>query len=88
MQARSSPLNCCDKVYTQSQKLYEDILTSLDRGNVGWKMVYNFLGKDEKHGEISTYFRFKHYCGKEVRHFFPCSVSKQRSRDCPLVDTL
>ena len=31
-----------------------DILALLDQGNVGWKMVYNFLGNDEKHGEIST----------------------------------
>ena len=36
---------------------------------MGWKMVYNFLGKDEKHGEIFTYFRLKHHCGKEVGHF-------------------
>ena len=46
-----------------------DILALFDRGNVGWKMVYNFLGNDEKHGEISTYFRLKHDCRKEVRHF-------------------
>ena len=24
----------------------------------------------KKHGEISTYFRLKHHCGKEVGHFF------------------
>ena len=37
---------------------------------MGWKMVYNFLGKDEKsHREISTYSRLKHICGKEVWHF-------------------
>ena len=35
-----------------------DILASLDRENVGWKMVYNFLGNDEKDME--------HHCGKEV----------------------
>ena len=30
-------------------------------------MVHKFLRKDEKkHGEISTYFRLKHHCGKEV----------------------
>ena len=46
-----------------------DILALLDQGNVGWKMVYNFLGNDEKHGEISTSFRLKHDCRKEVRHF-------------------
>ena len=34
-----------------------------------WKMVYNLLGKDEKYGEISTYFRLKHHCRKEVPHF-------------------
>ena len=28
-------------------------------------MVYNFFGKAEKHGEISTDFRLKHHCGKE-----------------------
>ena len=35
--------------------------------NVGWKMVYNFLGKEDekKNGEISSYFRLKHPCGKE-----------------------
>ena len=33
-----------------------DILVSLDPGNVVWKMVYNFLGNDENHEEISTYF--------------------------------
>ena len=32
---------------------------------MGWKMVYNFLGKDEKQGEISTYFHLKHICGKK-----------------------
>ena len=32
-------------------------------------MVYNFLGKDENHGVICTYFLLKHHCGKEVRHF-------------------
>ena len=36
---------------------------------MGWKMVVNFLGNDEKQGEISTYFRFKHHCGKKVGHF-------------------
>ena len=32
-------------------------------------MVYNFLGKDENHGVICTYFLLKHHCGKEDRHF-------------------
>ena len=34
-------------------------------------MMYNFLGKDEKHREISTYFRLKHHCGKEVKTVYP-----------------
>ena len=38
----------CDKVCTQSKKLKEDILVAFDRENVGWKMVYNFLGIYEK----------------------------------------
>ena len=46
--ARSSQLKFCDRVCTQSKKIYEDILASLGRKNVGWKMVYTFLGKDEK----------------------------------------
>ena len=49
---------------------------------MGYKIVYNFQGKDEKHGEISTYFRLKHHCGKEVGHF-SYSVSKQKKRDYP-----
>ena len=42
--------------------------------NMGWKRVYNFLGKDKKHGEISTYFCLKHRCGKKSA-IFPYSVS-------------
>ena len=38
----------CDRVCTQSKKLKDDILVAFDRENVGWKMVYNFLGIDEK----------------------------------------
>ena len=38
----------CDRVCTQRKKLKEDILVAFDRENVGWKMVYNFLGIDEK----------------------------------------
>ena len=30
-----------------------DILPSLDRENVGWKLMYNFLGNDEKNMEKS-----------------------------------
>ena len=45
-----------------------DILASLERGKM-WagKMVYNFLGNDEKTGR-NLYFRLKR-CGKEVWHF-------------------
>ena len=38
----------CDRVCTQSKKLKEDILVAFDRESAGWKMVYNFLGIDEK----------------------------------------
>ena len=38
----------CDGVCTQSTKLKEDIVVAFDRGNVGWKMVYNFMGMEEK----------------------------------------
>ena len=38
----------CDRVCTQSKKFKEDILVAFDRENVGWKMVYNFLGIDGK----------------------------------------
>ena len=64
-------------VCTQSKKLYVNTYPGITRSGktVGLKMVYNFLGKDEKHGETSTYFRLKIHCGKEVGHF-PCSVSK------------
>ena len=55
----------------KSKKLYENILIG---ENVGWKMVYNFLGKDEK---TWTYFRLKHHCGKELRHFsVQCNQTK------------
>ena len=38
----------CDRVSTQSKKLKDAILVAFGRGSVGWKMVYNFLGIDEK----------------------------------------
>ena len=38
----------CDRVCTQSKKIKEDIQVAFDQENVGWKMVYNFLGIDEK----------------------------------------
>ena len=34
---------------------------------MGWNMVYNFLGKDEKHREISTNF---HVRSQELVTFF------------------
>ena len=37
-----------DRVCTQSKKLRDDILVAFDRENMGWKMVYIFLGIDEK----------------------------------------
>ena len=40
--------NICDRVSTQSKKLKDAIMVAFDRGNVGWKMVYSFLGIDEK----------------------------------------
>ena len=41
------------RVCIQNKKLYEDILASEDQFNVGWKMVFNFLGKGEKNTEKS-----------------------------------
>ena len=38
----------CERVCTQSKKLKEDILVVFDRKNVGYTMMYNFLGIDEK----------------------------------------
>ena len=38
----------CDRVCTQSKKHKEDVLVAFEWENVGWKMVYNFLGIDEK----------------------------------------
>ena len=40
--------NICDRVSTQSKKLKDAILVAFDCENVEWKMVYNFLGIDEK----------------------------------------
>ena len=57
-----------------------DILASLDRENVGWKMVYNVLDNDKKHGEIDTYFRLKPHCGKEVGQFSVQCI-QQKPRD-------
>ena len=47
--------------------------------NVGWKMMYNFLGIDEK-TEKSTYIRSE--CPYSVFEH-PYSVSKQKPRDYP-----
>ena len=38
----------CDSVCTQSKKLYEGYPGSVWSGKLGRKMVYNFLGIDEK----------------------------------------
>ena len=67
IQARSSSLKFCYRVCTQSKKLYEDILASLDPEKM-WagRWCITFWVKMNKHGEISTYIRFKHHCGKEV----------------------
>ena len=54
---------------TQSKKFFEDILASLDQENVGWKMVYNFLGKDEKTQRNSYLLLLKTSVWKEVHHF-------------------
>ena len=58
------------RVCTQSKKLFDDIMASLDLENM-WagKWCITFWVKMKKHGEISTFFRLKHHCGKEVRHF-------------------
>ena len=54
-----------------------DILASLDREDVGWKWCITFWVTMKRHGEISTYFRLKHHCGKKS-DIFTCSVSKQK----------
>ena len=53
--ARIIEINCtdnnyflCDRVCTQCRKLEEAILVVFDWENVGWKMMYYFLGIDEK----------------------------------------
>ena len=43
----------------KARSFMRDILASLDWENVGWKMLYNFLGNVEKHREISTYFHLR-----------------------------
>ena len=62
----------CDRVYPQSKKLKADILVAFDREkNVCWKMVYNFLGIDEK-TEKSTYI-LSEYPYSVFEH--PCNLS-------------
>ena len=65
----------------------EDILVAFDRKNVGWKMVYNFLGIDEKKIEKSTYIQSE-YPYSVFEHLYSVfehlySVSKQKPRDYP-----
>ena len=69
-QAQSSPLKFCDRVCTQSKKLYEAYPGIVTSGKM-WagKWCITFWVTMKRHGEISTYFRLKHHCGKEVRHF-------------------
>ena len=68
--------NFCDIVCTQSKKLYEDILASLDREKM-WagKWFITFWVEIKIHREISTYFRLKHHCEKKS-DIFLYSVSK------------
>ena len=55
---------------------------------MGCKMVYKFLGKDEKNKKISTYFFFslKHRCGKKLDIFsVRCILTKTMLLPTPLV---
>ena len=70
IKARSSPLKFCDRVCTQSRTLNEDILASLDQEKCGLKLVYNFLGEDEKTQRNLYLLLLKTSLWKEVRHFF------------------
>ena len=47
-----------------------DILASLDRENVGWKMVYNFLGNDGKTWRNLYLLSLKTSLSKRSRTFF------------------
>ena len=60
-----------------------DILASFDRENVGWKMMYNFLGNDEKTCSNIYLLSLKTSTWKRSQTFFPCSVSKIKPRDYP-----
>ena len=63
IQARSSPLkNVTESVLKEKKSFLRISCHRKIMKNVGWKRVCNFLGKDEKHGEISTYFCLKHRC--------------------------
>ena len=59
-----------------------DILASLIRENVGWKMVYNFQGNDEKNMEKSL-LTLLNIIEEKKSDIFPCSVSKQKPLDYP-----
>ena len=48
-------------------------------------MMHNFLRKDEKHGEISTYYRLKHHCGKKVGHFSLQCFQTKTTRQSTLI---
>ena len=47
-----------------------DILASLDRENVGWKMVYTFLGNDEKTLRNLCFLSLKTSLWKRSQTFF------------------
>ena len=76
-------LKLCDRVCTQSKKFY-DGYPGIVRSGKMWarKWCIVFWVAMKKTWRISTYFRSKHHCGKEVR-YFPCSVPKQKPRDYP-----
>ena len=54
-------------------------MASLDRENMGWKRVYNFLGKDEITWRNLYLFLLKTSLWKEVGHF---------SLQCILTETM
>ena len=63
----------CDRVCTQSKKLKRVPVSVLIWKNVGWKMVSNFLVKDEK-TEKSTYIRSE--CPYSIRISVQCIQAK------------
>ena len=70
IQAQSSPLKKSDRVCSQSKKLYEDILASLDREKCWLENGVNFLGKEKKTRRNLYLLLLKTSLWKRSRPFF------------------